>query len=400
MTPTARRTFSRRRLVGAGAAGLAAAALAPLWPRAAGATFLSGVTGTVNIDGLNVRRGPSTGYAAVNQLPYGSTVSCLETSGQWFRIAAGSIGGWVYSPYITLTPTTQINTYWRGRTDIAIAALTFDCGDDAGYTSQILDTLANRGVRSSFGVTGKWVAANPDLARRIRDEGHHFVNHTLSHHSMTGYSNSYLAATTPAERLAEVVGAEEQIWNATGRNGRPWFRPPYGDYDASVLRDISANGFAYNALWTVDSLGWKGISVGNIVANCLNQTGNGYIYLMHVGSASQDGVALPQVIDGLVSRGFVLGTLPQVLGLEAPPSGGPPPPPGTAFPVGSTVVTTADQLWLRSGPGTGYAVLASMAVGTRLTITGAPQDANGFTWYPVNGPYGSGWCAGKFLSAA
>jgi peptidoglycan/xylan/chitin deacetylase (PgdA/CDA1 family) len=78
----------------------------------------------------------------------------------------------------------------------------------------------------------------------------------------------------------------------------PWFRPPYGDLDTSVLRDAGGAGYRWALMWTVDSLGWKGLSVPAITERCAKGAVNGAIFLFHVGSASLDGAALP----GLIAR--------------------------------------------------------------------------------------------------
>jgi D-alanyl-D-alanine carboxypeptidase len=71
--------------------------------------------------------------------------------------------------------------------------------------------------------------------------------------------------------------------------------------------------------------------------------------------------------------------------------------PSGKFKAGDTVETTG-TLSLRSGAGTGYRVLATMAAGTDLRVTYAYNRANGYEWYKVSGPYGSGWAAGAFLT--
>jgi uncharacterized protein YraI len=70
------------------------------------------------------------------------------------------------------------------------------------------------------------------------------------------------------------------------------------------------------------------------------------------------------------------------------------------FTVGEGVQTTVG-LNLRSGPSTTASVLAVLPAGTQGTVTGAPVQANGFTWYPVTMPgYPSGWVAGNYLRQA
>jgi peptidoglycan/xylan/chitin deacetylase (PgdA/CDA1 family) len=225
------------------------------------------------------------------------------------------------SPTTTLPPVATTVAPPPGRAEVVrrgdparpVVALTFDAGSDAGYTAQILDTLAVNGIRASFGLTGRWVERNPSLASRIASEGHHLLNHTFDHPSFTGRSTGE-AALNAAARADQVVRADAAIQAATGRSTRPWFRPPYGDYDDSVVFDAAANGYGYLVLWTVDSLGWKGLPAAQIIDRCLENAVAGAIYLFHVGSSSQDGPALQAIIAGLRARGYLFATVAGLVG--------------------------------------------------------------------------------------
>ncbi|HEX2048368.1 MAG TPA: polysaccharide deacetylase family protein [Acidimicrobiales bacterium] len=201
----------------------------------------------------------------------------------------------------------------RGNPDRRVVALTFDAGADAGFTAQILDTLDRSGVPATFGITGRWAEAHPELVRRIAAAGHLLMNHTYEHRSFTGVS-AHPAVLSAAERRADVERTDEVIRGLTGHSTRPWFRPPYGDYDASVNAAVGALGYRYNVLWTVDSLGWQGRSPAAITARCLDGAVPGAILLFHVGAASQDAAALPDVLAGLRQRGYELGTVADVVG--------------------------------------------------------------------------------------
>ncbi len=201
----------------------------------------------------------------------------------------------------------------RGNPSQMVVALTFDAGSDLGNAPAILDTLRANGIPAAFGLTGAWVRAHGDVVRRIVAEGHLAMNHTDDHRSFTGVSTNTAALTT-AERRAELDGAEAAIVAATGRSTKPWFRPPYGDTDSSVQTDVAADGYGYEVMWTIDSLGWKGLTAQAITARCLDQAVPGAIYLFHVGSASQDAAALPAIIAGLRERGYTFATIPQLAG--------------------------------------------------------------------------------------
>ncbi|MSQ29489.1 MAG: polysaccharide deacetylase family protein [Dehalococcoidia bacterium] len=191
-------------------------------------------------------------------------------------------------------------------------ALTFDAGADRGYAEQILDTLRDTGVHASFGMTGQWAEANPDLLRRMVAEGHQLINHTQTHDSFTGFSTGRGPKSTEA-RARELALTEAAVQRIAGVTTKPYFRPPYGDMDASVSEDVYAQGYDIVAMWTVDSLGWNGLSRSGIEARCQRLAAPGAIYIFHVGSASQDGPALPAVIDGLRQQGYQAGTLDWLL---------------------------------------------------------------------------------------
>jgi peptidoglycan/xylan/chitin deacetylase (PgdA/CDA1 family)/LysM repeat protein len=199
-----------------------------------------------------------------------------------------------------------------GNTSRNAVAFTFDAGSDAGYTTQILDTLQASGIHASFGMTGRFAQQNPQLVQRMVNEGHTLINHTYDHASWTGNSTG-AAPLTRDQRWAELDQTESIIAHLTGATTLPYFRPPYGDYDQSVLDDAGARGYAYSVMWTVDSRGWMGIPAPQITQRCLDNATPGAIYIFHVGSASQDGVALQDIINGLRGQGYTIGDLGSVL---------------------------------------------------------------------------------------
>lgn len=194
-----------------------------------------------------------------------------------------------------------------------VVTLTFDAGSDAGFTAQILDTLAANNIIAAFGVTGSWAQQNPLLVQRIAGEGHTFINHSYDHASFTGLSTN-VPPLTQEQRWYQLDRAETAINDLTGATTKPYFRPPYGDYDASVNQDVFARGYMYNVMWTVDSRGWQGKSVDEIVQICLSAVEPGAILIFHVGSASQDANALQRVIDALDAQGYGFVPLPELIG--------------------------------------------------------------------------------------
>jgi peptidoglycan/xylan/chitin deacetylase (PgdA/CDA1 family) len=206
--------------------------------------------------------------------------------------------------------------YDHGTSGRPEVALTFDAGADRGYAEEILDTLAEYGVKASFGITGHWADENPDLVKRMVDEGHMIFNHTWSHRSFTGYSTSSWdeGVLSSDERATEITDTAEIISKiADGYDTAPYFRPPYGDLDDSVLADVATDGYWVTVMWTCDSLGWNGASVDQIIERCGTSATAGDIILMHVGAESLDAEALPALIETLQSEGLEMVTVEELL---------------------------------------------------------------------------------------
>src|SRR3972149_4117968 len=106
-------------------------------------------------------------------------------------------------------------------------------GGPAGHPGAILDTLKKHKVRGTFGVTGEWAAANPDLLKRIVKERHALLNHSWSHGSFTG-GDTQTPPLTDKQVRSELERTAAKIKEIAGVNMQPYFRPPYGDYDRRV----------------------------------------------------------------------------------------------------------------------------------------------------------------------
>jgi len=261
---------------------------------------------------------------------YGTSVDAISTANQMTDPTQISVGQVLIIPGVpgltpvpTVAPTQPPGTepppaggpaqvISKGNTSRNAVAFTFDAGADAGYTTQILDTLAANGVHATFGMTGRFAELNPAVVQRMVNEGHTLINHTYDHASFTGNSTG-APALTRAQRWDELDRTESIIRNLTGATTFPYFRPPYGDYDASVLEDVGARGYAFSVMWTVDSRGWTGIPAPAIIQRCLDNSEPGAIYIFHVGAAAQDGPALQDIIDGLRGQGYEIGDLGLVL---------------------------------------------------------------------------------------
>jgi peptidoglycan/xylan/chitin deacetylase (PgdA/CDA1 family) len=201
-----------------------------------------------------------------------------------------------------------------GPNDRLEVALTFDAGADTGYAAEILDLLRDEGIHATFGMTGQWANDNPDLVRRMVAEGHQLINPTWDHASLTG-ANTGLPPMTPDQVTQELTDTENVVRDITGGYElRPYFRPPYGDYDETSLGYLEDNGYYLSIWWTCDTHGWDGWGSDKIIGYCTTNLSHDEIILMHVGAAATgDFEALPGMIDFFRNDGYLFVTIEQML---------------------------------------------------------------------------------------
>lgn len=151
--------------------------------------------------------------------------------------------------------------------------LTFDNGPEPAVTPYVLDTLRERGIKSTFFVIGEKLD-DPErrrLAARAHDEGHWIGNHTFTH-------------TVPLGEQPGVDTAENEIGRtqaAIGELAHPyrWFRPfgGGGNLDDRLLKPSVVDYLTHHkhscVLWNAiprdwdDADGW----VDRALAQCLSQ---------------------------------------------------------------------------------------------------------------------------------
>lgn len=69
-------------------------------------------------------------------------------------------------------------------------ALTFDDGPSTAWTPALLDGLKERGVKATFFLIGENADKNPEIVKRMAEEGHLIGNHTYHHVELTKVSEN------------------------------------------------------------------------------------------------------------------------------------------------------------------------------------------------------------------
>jgi peptidoglycan/xylan/chitin deacetylase (PgdA/CDA1 family) len=258
---------------------------------------------------LNLRSGPGTSYPILKVMPKGSAVTVHRISGYWAYVTYSGTKGWCHTGYLsTGISSVATNKGLLDRTGLDIA-LTFDAGWLFDQAIPILDVLDDYGIKATFFLRAYWVQDHQDLAKEIKARGHSIQNHSLTHPHMN--------EMTEAEIRYEFTESTKIYSNILGI--RPTlFRPPFGEYNSTVLKVAGEQGYPYTVLWTVDTHDWAdsvgGVTVTTdyIVNRALTYASDNGIVLMHVAYAKTP-EALPRIIQGLKDKGYSFRTVAEML---------------------------------------------------------------------------------------
>lgn len=197
---------------------------------------------------------------------------------------------------------THARVFERLETRQRKVALTFDdCHLTDGWAG-ILDTLKRRNITATFFCPGDRLELYPDLGRRTVAEGHVPASHGWDHRMM-----SRLSSWSVKRRLQR----DQAAWARLGGTAAPYFRPPYGDFDATVLAATGAAGYPRVMMWDINSKDYNtDVSGSRLVCNATCEAKPGSVILLHTNSRTA--AALPAILDSLERRRLQPVGLPEL----------------------------------------------------------------------------------------
>lgn len=96
------------------------------------------------------------------------------------------------------------------------------------------------------------------------------------------------------------------------------FRPPFGEYNDTVLKVAGEQGYKYTVMWSIDTIDWattyNGVNIDAkyITDKVLDRATDKDIVLMHI-AYMKTVDALPRMIQTLKDRGYTFKTVPQMV---------------------------------------------------------------------------------------
>ena len=178
-------------------------------------------------------------------------------------------------------------------------ALTFDDGPSAAWTPALLDGLKERGVKATFFLIGENADKNPEIVKRMAEEGHLIGNHTYHHVELTKVSEN--------EARLELADTNAVIARITGKEPED-MRPPFGAWQRKLEQEIRM----LPVLWTIDPLDWTTENPDEIVNKVVTEAEENDIILLHDCYKSSVEAGL-RIVDILQEEGFVFVTVDELL---------------------------------------------------------------------------------------
>lgn len=202
----------------------------------------------------------------------------------------------------------QYNAYYAEDTDEKVLYLTFDAGYENGNTPAILDALKKHGAPAAFFVVGNFIEDEPELVKRMVEEGHIVGNHTMTHPDMS-------AISTQESFQEELAGVEKLYEDLTGEPMTRFYRPPRGVYSISNLAMADNLGYA-TFFWSLAYVDWnqeQQPSQEEAFSKLLPRVHPGAIVLLH-STSSTNAEILDELLTKWEGMGYSFAPLTQLTG--------------------------------------------------------------------------------------
>ncbi len=221
----------------------------------------------------------------------GLTFLCVLVFSLASPVAAMQVSGSSYSaiyngPRDTNKVSLMINVYW---------------GDE--YLDDMLKTLEENNVKTTFFVGGCWVAKNNEMLQKIVNAGHEIGNHGYFHKDHSKLNNT--------QNKDEIVMTQKLVESISAYK-TTLFAPPSGSFSQKTLAVAESLGYK-TIMWSRDTIDWRDKDQNLIFKRATENTIGGDLILMH--PTSQTASCLDKIIKELKSKNLQITTVSDCLGL-------------------------------------------------------------------------------------
>lgn len=172
----------------------------------------------------------------------------------------------------------KFKTFNKDKIKDKYMCLTFDDGPDEKYTEQLLNLLERYNIKATFFTVATFAENNPNIIKRMKEEGHTIGLHSLEH------KNGLI--TSPIYTDKDFKGSLDIMKNLNMRV--KFFRPPWGHINLRTLSNLKKYNLKL-VLWDVIIGDWKGDITSDEIANrLLKESRNKSIICLHDGRGENE----------------------------------------------------------------------------------------------------------------
>ncbi|MBE6638130.1 MAG: delta-lactam-biosynthetic de-N-acetylase [Ruminococcaceae bacterium] len=200
----------------------------------------------------------------------------------------------------------EYSGHYLGKGDEKVIYLTFDAGYENGNIEKILDALKSHNAPGAFFILENLINRNPELIKRMTEEGHLVCNHTAKHPDMS--------RITDKDTFCNQLRDMEKIYTEkTGMNLAPYYRPPQGKFSAQNLEYASEMGY-HTIFWSFAYADWdneRQPDPEKAIFEILEHTHPGMVILLHPTSTTNAAI-MDKLLTEWENQGYRFGTLDEL----------------------------------------------------------------------------------------
>ena len=159
-----------------------------------------------------------------------------------------------------------------GERDSNKISLSFDDGPHSEQTPIVLDILMKHNIKAGFFCIGQHAKENPELIKRMDEEGHFIGNHTFSH--------AFWFVLYSGKKMKEEIKKSNRIILEIIGKRMKLFRPPYGVTNPVLARVIRSTKMLPVG-WSLRTLDTSAKGDKNKIMKKLSKVKAGDIVLFH-----------------------------------------------------------------------------------------------------------------------
>lgn len=181
--------------------------------------------------------------------------------------------------------------------------LTFDAGYENGNVERILNVLKEKNAPGAFFILSHFIESEPDLVKRMIEEGHTVCNHTSKHKDMSKITDREVFRS-------ELESLEKKYFDITGYEMSKLYRPPEGKFSEDNLRIARDLGYK-TVFWSLAYADWDNNnqpSSEKAKKLILDNLHNGAVILLHPTSSTNANI-LGSLIDEIRYKGYEIKSI-------------------------------------------------------------------------------------------